>query len=49
MAAQGLVVGAVLHDFITKRMENMEKIRRELARVAGDQAAIETLVKLLED
>jgi len=29
-------------------MENMEKIRRELAQVVGDQAATETLVKLLD-
>ena len=49
MAARGLVVGVARHEFITKRMENMEKIRRELAQVMGDQAATEAMVRLLEE
>lgn len=47
-AAQGLVIGAARHEFITKRMENMGKIRQELARIMGDQAATETMAKVLE-
>ena len=49
MAAKGLVVGSARHEFITKRMENMENIRRELAQVVGDQAATEAMVRLLEE
>jgi hypothetical protein len=48
-AAQGLVVGAARHKFITRRMENMGKIRQELAQVIGDQVATETMAKILEE
>lgn len=45
----GFAVGSARHAFITRKMENMGKCRKELAKLVGEQAATKLMAETLEE
>lgn len=44
----GLALGTAQHEFITRRMENMEGCRKQLAVLVGDQRATELTAQAID-
>lgn len=44
----GLILGTGQHEFITRRMENMEGCRKQLVVLVGDQHATELTAQAIE-
>ena len=44
----GLAMGTEQHEFITRRMENMEGCRKQLAVLVGDQRATELTAQAID-
>ncbi|MGB8344573.1 MAG: hypothetical protein WCD86_06795 [Ktedonobacteraceae bacterium] len=44
----GLALGSTRHDFITRRMEQVEGCRKQLSVLVGDQRATELTVQAID-
>lgn len=48
LGLSGLAYGTSMHDFITAKMEGMEKAREELVDLVGEEKATQLIVKQWE-